>query len=633
MSKITLNQSVNFQNETTAANTINNNSAIVQSAFDNTLSRDGTTPNQMNANLDMNSNRILNLAAPVSSDEPARLQDLADLAAGHSVTLSNLPTGGTTGQVLTKNSSSNYDASWATPSGGGGGGGGSGSRILLTGNTTFYVSTTGSDTVGDGSAGNPWRTRGKFYSTLSNFYDLGGYTVTCQLADGVYTDSLQAYGNQIVGQNGAGGIIFNGNSSNPANVVIRPALNVGYAYGCAFGASFTIQNQTIDMINGNADGVAVGQDSNVIFGPANPGPSSVNSPYGMIFMSPAGNGYNMISGGFKAFIEFAGNIKLMPSTYTTTGTWTSGTNSITLASTAGITPGQFMGIEGTGIGLTNDIRTAASSNYITSVSGNVATLAYAPSVSGSNVIVTLTAGGQAFLDLGGQCSVYWNTNGDPNYSVYVDMTTGAYPFFSGGFFYGQGNCYNNAQAITFNGGTKGRGPAFAYKGVSVLDTNFLGTPYIPGNPGILYSGTWSAGATTINVGAGGNYQIGNTINSYFSFTSTFSAGATTISMAAPLIDGGAQVGMALHGPGITEGTVVLSVGGGNCTISHPTYSAQTNVQLTQCPGVFAGPVSSGTYITAISGTTVGLSQPAVSSGSGSHLIIQPNILQSGSFYI
>lgn len=32
-----------------------------------------------------------------------------------------IPTGGTAGQVLTKNSSTNYDASWATPSGGGGG--------------------------------------------------------------------------------------------------------------------------------------------------------------------------------------------------------------------------------------------------------------------------------------------------------------------------------------------------------------------------------------------------------------------------------------------------------------------------------------------------------------------------------
>lgn len=34
-----------------------------------------------------------------------------------------VPTGGTTGQVLTKNSATDYDTGWATPSGGGGGGG------------------------------------------------------------------------------------------------------------------------------------------------------------------------------------------------------------------------------------------------------------------------------------------------------------------------------------------------------------------------------------------------------------------------------------------------------------------------------------------------------------------------------
>lgn len=35
-----------------------------------------------------------------------------------------VPTGGSTGQVLTKNSGTNYDTGWTTPGGGGGGGGG-----------------------------------------------------------------------------------------------------------------------------------------------------------------------------------------------------------------------------------------------------------------------------------------------------------------------------------------------------------------------------------------------------------------------------------------------------------------------------------------------------------------------------
>jgi hypothetical protein len=76
MSKVTLNDVVTFQNDQTAANIVNTNSATIETAFDNTLSRDGTSPNQMGANLDMNSNRILNLPAPASSSEPLRFGDV-----------------------------------------------------------------------------------------------------------------------------------------------------------------------------------------------------------------------------------------------------------------------------------------------------------------------------------------------------------------------------------------------------------------------------------------------------------------------------------------------------------------------------------------------------------------------------
>lgn len=61
MSKITLNNVGSLLDATTAATTINNNSAAIVSAYDNTLSRDGTSPNQMGASLDMNSNDILNV--------------------------------------------------------------------------------------------------------------------------------------------------------------------------------------------------------------------------------------------------------------------------------------------------------------------------------------------------------------------------------------------------------------------------------------------------------------------------------------------------------------------------------------------------------------------------------------------
>lgn len=80
MSKVTLSQLVNLTNQTTAVTTINNNTNTIQTAFDNTISRDGTQPNQMNSNLDMNSFHILNLPEPSSDEDPIRKIDLTNVS-------------------------------------------------------------------------------------------------------------------------------------------------------------------------------------------------------------------------------------------------------------------------------------------------------------------------------------------------------------------------------------------------------------------------------------------------------------------------------------------------------------------------------------------------------------------------
>ena len=76
MAKVTLDDLANLENEATTVSTVNNNNALIEAALENTLSRDGTSPNTMGANLDMNSNRILNLPAPVNATEPLRLGDI-----------------------------------------------------------------------------------------------------------------------------------------------------------------------------------------------------------------------------------------------------------------------------------------------------------------------------------------------------------------------------------------------------------------------------------------------------------------------------------------------------------------------------------------------------------------------------
>lgn len=76
MTKAVLNDLVNLDNQTSAVNTINANNAVIETAFDNTLSRDGAGPNTMGTNLDMNSFNIINLPTPGSPTSPIRVQDV-----------------------------------------------------------------------------------------------------------------------------------------------------------------------------------------------------------------------------------------------------------------------------------------------------------------------------------------------------------------------------------------------------------------------------------------------------------------------------------------------------------------------------------------------------------------------------
>lgn len=111
MSKITLNPVGSLIDTTTAATTINTNSVTVQNAIDNTLSRDGTSPNQMNASFDMNSHNIINVSDGIFPADAANVRQLSQIA----TVAGNMPVGGLTSQVLAKASNTTYDTVWATP--------------------------------------------------------------------------------------------------------------------------------------------------------------------------------------------------------------------------------------------------------------------------------------------------------------------------------------------------------------------------------------------------------------------------------------------------------------------------------------------------------------------------------------
>jgi hypothetical protein len=112
--KVVLGSIASFQNDSTAAAQYNANNATLTTALDNTLSRDGTSPNTMGSILDMNSFQILNLPTPSTGASPLRLQDYNTLLSGGTITVNGVPTGGTTGQILDKNSNTNFDTAWVT---------------------------------------------------------------------------------------------------------------------------------------------------------------------------------------------------------------------------------------------------------------------------------------------------------------------------------------------------------------------------------------------------------------------------------------------------------------------------------------------------------------------------------------
>lgn len=83
--------------------------AAIEAALENTVSRDGSSPNTMSASLDMNSNRIINLGSPQSSTDAARWADVTGALAISTPVPSQT---GNSGKYLTTDGSS---LSWGAP--------------------------------------------------------------------------------------------------------------------------------------------------------------------------------------------------------------------------------------------------------------------------------------------------------------------------------------------------------------------------------------------------------------------------------------------------------------------------------------------------------------------------------------
>lgn len=76
MSKISLPDIGSLANSASARTAINDNFTSIEEAIDNTLSRDGSTPNQMEADIDLNSNKLLNVGDPVNDTDGVNLRSV-----------------------------------------------------------------------------------------------------------------------------------------------------------------------------------------------------------------------------------------------------------------------------------------------------------------------------------------------------------------------------------------------------------------------------------------------------------------------------------------------------------------------------------------------------------------------------
>lgn len=89
MTKLILTNPATFVADASAVAQTTTNNAAITAAVENTLSRDGTGPNQMAAPIDMNSQRILNLPAAGSPNEPVRLAEVGNAPVYAAATLAD----------------------------------------------------------------------------------------------------------------------------------------------------------------------------------------------------------------------------------------------------------------------------------------------------------------------------------------------------------------------------------------------------------------------------------------------------------------------------------------------------------------------------------------------------------------
>lgn len=502
MAKLTLANLANLSNETTAVGVINANSDLIETALENTLSRDGTSPNSMSADLDLNSNALLNMTElDMNSNNIINLtdgvnnQDAVTFSQLNSAVIAegNVPLGGTTGQYLRKSSSTDFATAWDTidvsdiPI-----------RDRLTANRTYYVSTTGSNSATGLTVGAPFQTVQYAVAFVSQTLDLNGYSITINLADGTYSEDVVLLPYIGRGTQGHTNITIQGNATTPSNVVVSGTST-------SFQAIETGQQEwVLKNLKVISLGYGVLSDvngwivcDNVVFGACTTG--HVLSEYGGVveFIS----NYT-INGASKnhLFATHGGKIIYLPSL------------TVTLSGTLNFSD-YFAGVSNLGTivcpsttftgGTITGQRWSRDTLGTFFLGGTAANSVFPGSTNGSNTLLTLidgTTSGNVIISAGNNAAPVWSSTP----TLTLTNCTGL-PVSTG--ISGLGT--NIATALAVNVGTAG---------APVINGGVLGTPSsgtlssctgLPVSSGVSGFGTGVATALAVNIGSAGAFVTFN----------------------------------------------------------------------------------------------------------------------------
>jgi hypothetical protein len=139
-------------------------------------------------------------------------------------------------------------------------------RILATGTLNLYVSPTGSDTANTGlTSSSPFATMQKAWNLVVSKYDLNGFGVVINLANGTYTSQLNISSLPLgISNSSTSQVTINGNTSSPSSVVISTTNSFNIVnnvplslaiQGVSMTASGSVNNIAVGCINVNSGGI------------------------------------------------------------------------------------------------------------------------------------------------------------------------------------------------------------------------------------------------------------------------------------------------------------------------------------------------------------------------------------------